>query len=1471
MRIRKLLVLLLALLVYGQVQAQTVYVDADATGNKDGTSWEHAYTNLTEAIEAAQKGDEVWVAAGIYYPTSQPNYDIGSTNPRFNHFTLKNGVKILGGFAGDETSVGQRDLDANKTVLSGDIDQNDDIEAEGYVADHTNVNGENSLKLFYFPKGSTIDTTAVLDGFVLTGAVADNDVSPYNSGAAFRCQDASPKVVNCDFYGNYAKDWAGAIYLYNSSMIIENCNFEGNKAEEHGGALYYSKSEVTLKNCRFSSNEGKYGGAISGYHNESVSVFENCHFENNVALDNAGVITTGWSPNVFKNCSFINNEAYWGGALVLYTESNSEIINCVFEGNHATDSSGGAINAAHNSIVNIYNSAFRGNEAYQNGGAIYNYDGADLKAYNTLFSGNVNGDIINDDGTTNSGSAVYAKDSKVSLVNSTVASNYSYDDANGAPVNNWNAELIIKNSIIWNNSGAEEVRYSGTAEGEVTNSIVQGGFTGSGNMDVDPLFLDPITATSTPSTEGDYRLWGNSPANNKGINTSLPSDSHDLDEDGDTEEPLPYDLSGKERVFAGVVDMGCFEQQFESVSGNKLSLRDNQQVDMGDNLRLDNTDFTIETWVYPGQDAVNASHHNICGNNDVSAGNRPPVLYIFQYDRIHYGYGDGTNWYEDDTEKALKIGQWNHVAITFDDATNTMKVYANGVLLDSLTGGDVSNTPLKYLNTDQELRANLDEFRVWKEERTQQDLVANMNTTLNGNEENLALYYSFDQVTSGEIEDQAGINNGTMINGPGVFNSDAIQTPVIKEVSNVGIDHFTIDWHPVPNTKEYYIDVATDPDFNNLVKYGIPTNGNTTYTVKGLSKGTVYYYKITAQTHADDRGSQYGHTATKMTPPGNAFAFDGSSYIDATDVCKYEFEGTTIETWVKPDASDLESKWALWAINSNDGLNNYTLFYGEKDGTYQFQMSQYDYDASGWQSDYFPTTTLTADTWYHIAVVIDNVAGTGTFYLNGEPAGTFPTLAAPYPYGSYFSIGQEFDENSPDDIVTPDEIYPSDIIKGEMDEFRIWNKPLSQTEIQANLNTTLTGNEAGLVTYYNFDLQTGKKVIDNSNIFDGEVVGTANWVASQAGLQNFTVKDTVQTKEGFTLQWRTVTGASDYSVDIATDSDFENIALHAASTSGDTTYTATGLSGGTKYYFRVATDQGDTSMVNYTTTRMEVPGNALVFDGKDDYVEVNQVAELGSKYNATMECWVYMDPTETYGRFISINTSNGGNKYLLSYQSGQGYTVYNQNTGNHLASQIHTKGAWVHLAVAFDNDIARFYLNGDLVSEETGGDSPAINPGDLISFGQEFDGDNASDFLKGAMDEVRFWDHTLTQSEIKANMHKKLNGDEAGLFAYYDFDQNEGQFVYEKINGLDGTIIGDPQWSASDAIITPLIASVDEITPSSATLTWNAIGIATDYKLEVATDADFQNIVQDISSTSNDTSIQITGLSEGTDYYIRVA
>ena len=95
-----------------------IFVNQNAAGYNDGTSWQDAFTSLKDACEAAAQfpedvSKEIWIAAGTYRPSASGNLS--------ESFPLAANTSYVGGFAGHETARSQRNIAANKTIISGDL------------------------------------------------------------------------------------------------------------------------------------------------------------------------------------------------------------------------------------------------------------------------------------------------------------------------------------------------------------------------------------------------------------------------------------------------------------------------------------------------------------------------------------------------------------------------------------------------------------------------------------------------------------------------------------------------------------------------------------------------------------------------------------------------------------------------------------------------------------------------------------------------------------------------------------------------------------------------------------------------------------------------------------------------------------------------------------------------------------------------------------------------------------------------------------------------------------------------------------------------------------------------------------------------------------------------------------------------------------------------------------------------------
>lgn len=331
---------------YGQL-----YVDANATGANDGSTWEDAYTDLQDALGAALPDDEIWVASGTYLPGTDT----------LDYFQLVEGVRLYGGFAGTETSEGERDPEANVTILSGDVN-GDDVPGDSLsrldnvfhvlLADSTITNAT-IVDGFTISGGASLDPTRdglpgiIRDsggGLLSTGSpIVSNCIFTQNSasrgGAVYVSGNdgSSIKFLDCTFDSNHARFGGAVMLIALNGGIVDNCTFENNSCDVSGGAIYNGLSIDTIINSTFTQNAASFGAI---YHGDSRTSYDNLDFDSNNAQGNLGAacVLSGGEAT-FSNSTFTSGIAERGGAMYVFA-GEGVFNNCEFSSNSANSLGG---------------------------------------------------------------------------------------------------------------------------------------------------------------------------------------------------------------------------------------------------------------------------------------------------------------------------------------------------------------------------------------------------------------------------------------------------------------------------------------------------------------------------------------------------------------------------------------------------------------------------------------------------------------------------------------------------------------------------------------------------------------------------------------------------------------------------------------------------------------------------------------------------------------------------------------------------------------------------------------------------------------------------------------------------------------------------------------------------------------------------------------------------------------------------
>jgi len=382
-----------------------VFVDIDATGSADGTSWANAYTNLNDALLAAPVGSEVWIAEGKYITVDTAS------------FFIDREMTVLGGFVGSETMASEADPSKNETILSGDVMQNDVQGVYDSISRDDNnrvlfITDTNMVSMFTVK----IDGITIQDGSIINAAIEAAQRVAFTGGGmlTFAKVDVSRVTFKANFsrfgsaIGSYFETANGSTY---DDISVEN-NYSG-----IANAIWVENTDtVAFTNSTFKGGSAPQESGMAFFQNMRGFEFANCVFDSIATPTDRGaaIAFSGVLGANVHDCTFTNISADLGGAIYFRNSADFEadrevnadeviIDNCTFD-NISTDRWGGVLffgDVSHR-VSNSSFSNFAGNASGGLGGAVYAQDNDDtvFHAYdinNTTFtdgSGNVGGSVF---------------------------------------------------------------------------------------------------------------------------------------------------------------------------------------------------------------------------------------------------------------------------------------------------------------------------------------------------------------------------------------------------------------------------------------------------------------------------------------------------------------------------------------------------------------------------------------------------------------------------------------------------------------------------------------------------------------------------------------------------------------------------------------------------------------------------------------------------------------------------------------------------------------------------------------------------------------------------------------------------------------------------------------------------------------------------------------------------------------------
>jgi len=225
-------------------------------------------------------------------------------------------------------------------------------------------------------------------------------------------------------------------------------------------------------------------------------------------------------------------------------------------------------------------------------------------------------------------------------------------------------------------------------------------------------------------------------------------------------------------------------------------------------------------------------------------------------------------------------------------------------------------------------------------------------------------------------------------------------------------------------------------------------------------------------------------------------------------------------------------------------------------------------------------------------------------------------------------------------------------------------------------------------------------------------------------------------------------------------------------------------------------------LVLFTATAQSLGGNALDFDGSNDFIQVASGPIISTSSNSTISAWVKVPSIDANTHTIYSEGTSSNVFCLRLDSSGKAAFLIHANSSWNVArgSSTLSAGKWYHVAATLHaTNGMTVYVNGDV--DATNPNTSPTNSGTILEVEIGQNTVSGERFL-GTIDEVRVWNKALTQTEIRALMHYQINSGSSGLAGYWRLNASSGTTATDETSNNDGTLTSmDPatDWIVSTA------------------------------------------------------------------------